>query len=58
MARPIAPTPVLDPESSIKFLNQVAKNIRRKTTSVPTPKINRTINRIMTDALRKEKRTS
>ena len=58
MARPIAPTPSLDPESSDKFLSQVVLNLRKKTKAIPTPKANNTINRIMTDARRTQERTS
>jgi len=55
MARPIAPTPRLDKESSRKFLNQVIRNASVKTEAVPTPKIKHTIRKIMADALREKK---
>lgn len=58
MATPIAPTPTLDRESSIKFLNQVSKNLDKRSRPVPTPRIDSTISTIMKDALREQKRTS
>jgi len=58
MATPIAPTPTLDRRSSIAFLNQVIRNLKKTTKAVPTPKIDNTIRSIMDDALRKKKRNS
>ncbi len=58
MATPIAPTPTLDRKSSIEFLDQVARNLKKKTKAVPTPKIDSTISSIMNDALKKKKRNS
>ena len=58
MATPIAPTPTLDPESSVRFLDRVARNLKRRTKAVATPKINKTINSIMNDAVRKTKRNT
>lgn len=56
MATPIAPTPKLDRKSSIKFLAQVERNLKKTTKAVPTPEIDNTINFIMNDALRKTQR--
>jgi len=48
MARPIKSTPILDAESSEKFLKEFILNLNKKT-KVPTPKIDKTIFIIMND---------
>ena len=58
MARPIAPTPLLDAKSSDRFLRSVTMNLDKKSKPISTPKIDATINLIMAHALEKEKRNS
>ena len=55
MARPIAPTPRLDKKSSYKFLQEVSKNLEKKSFPIPTPNIDETINYIMAYARKKKK---
>ncbi|MBF0202395.1 MAG: hypothetical protein HQK66_14025 [Desulfamplus sp.] len=58
MARPIAPTPLLDEKSSKIFLERVTRNLKKKSRPVKTPHIDATITSIMAHALKKEKRIS
>jgi hypothetical protein len=55
MARPIAPTPCLDPESSREFLKRVEKDLHKSVEPTPTPKVDAVIERIMADAAKREK---
>jgi len=54
MARPIKPTPVLDPESTKSFLERVESNRGTKRGPVPTPKLSETLKRFAADATKKE----
>jgi UDP-N-acetyl-D-glucosamine dehydrogenase len=53
MSRPIKSTPRLDINSSIKFLNEVEKNSKKKNGPIPTPNIDKGINIIKKDMLNK-----
>jgi hypothetical protein len=54
MARPIKPTPVLDPKSTKVFLRRIDSNQGTKTGPVPTPKLSETLKRFADDAVKKE----
>lgn len=54
MARPIKPTPVLDPDSARAFLNKVQQNQGVKTRPTPTPKLAETLKRFSADAAKKK----
>lgn len=49
MSRPIKSTPRLNVEESIKFLNEVARNSKKKTGPIPIPNIDKAIKKIMQD---------
>jgi hypothetical protein len=50
MARLIAPTPKLDAKATKKFLDRVEKDLKRPMAPLPTPRIARTIEKVMADA--------
>lgn len=54
MARPIKPTPVLDPDSARVFLNKVEENKGVRTGPTPTPKLAETLKRFSADAAKKK----
>ena len=54
MARPIKPTPVLDPKSARTFINKVERQQGIKTGPTPTPRLAETLKRFSVDA-KKEK---
>ena len=54
MARPIKPTPVLDPKSTKTFLGKIEANREIKTGPVPTPKLSETLRRFAADAVKQK----
>lgn len=54
MARPIKPTPVLDPKSTEAFLKKVQSNKDNKTGPIATPKLSETLKRFAADAIKKK----
>ena len=50
MSRLIAPTPRLNREESLRFLERVERGLARPTYLIPTPNIEKVIERIMADA--------
>ncbi len=55
MARPIAPTPVLDAKASQSFEERVKRDLDRPARAVPTPRISETAKLIMKDAQERQK---
>ncbi len=55
MARPIAPTPKLNAKATRKFLDKVDRDLTKPMGKVPTPRVDKAIEKIMADAHRREK---
>ena len=55
MARPIAPTPKLDLKATKKFFDMVERDLKKPMVPISTPKIDKAIKMVMTDARSKKK---
>ena len=50
MAQPIAPTPKLDAKATKKFFDMVERDLKKPMGPISTPKIDKAIKKVMTDA--------
>ncbi len=57
MALPIAPTPVLEGEDAIRFMEHIEWGLKNPVGPVPTPKKNNLLRKIRKNKLRKRNKT-